>query len=51
MRPDVIKVFIGYDHASRALRGWIGSYNYKRPHQALKMLTLNQAFKMFTLVA
>jgi putative transposase len=38
-------------YASRVIGDWIGFYNQKRPHQALKMLTPNQAFKMFKLAA
>jgi putative transposase len=29
-------------HASRVLRDWIGFYNQKLPHQALRMLTPKQ---------
>ena len=32
-------------HAARVLGDWIGFYNQKRPHQALKMKTPNQALK------
>jgi putative transposase len=38
-------------HATRVLGDWIGFYNQKRPHQALKMKTPNQAFEMFKLAA
>ena len=38
-------------HASRVLGDWIGFYNQKRPHQALKMKTPNQVFEMFKLAA
>ena len=36
-------------HASRVLGDWIGFCSQKRPHQALKMKTPNQAFEMFRL--
>ena len=38
-------------HAARVLGDWIGFYNHRRPHQALRMLTPNQAFEMFKLAA
>ena len=38
-------------HAARVLGDWIGFYNHRRPHQALKMKTPNQAFEMFKLAA
>ena len=38
-------------HASRVISDWIGFYNQKRPHQALKMKTPNQVFEMFKLAA
>lgn len=38
-------------HAPRVLGDWIGFYNQKRPHQALKMKTPNQTFGMFKLAA
>ena len=38
-------------HASRVIGDWIGFYNQKRPQQALRMLTPNQAFEMFKLAA
>jgi putative transposase len=38
-------------YASRMIADWIGFYNQQRPHQALKMKTPNQAFKMFKLAA
>ena len=38
-------------HASRVLGDWIGFYNQKRPHQALRMKTPNQIFEMFRLAA
>ena len=38
-------------HASRVLGDWIGFYNQKRPHQALRMKTPNQAFEIFKLAA
>lgn len=38
-------------HAARVLGDWIGFYNQKRPHQALKMKTPNQTFGMFKLAA
>ena len=33
-------------HASRVISGWIGFYNHRRPHQALKMKTPAQAFAL-----
>jgi transposase InsO family protein len=33
----------------RVISDWIGFYNQKRPHQALKMKTPNQVFEMFKL--
>jgi hypothetical protein len=33
------------------LGDWVGFYNLKRPHQALKMKTPNQAFEMFKIAA
>lgn len=38
-------------HAARVLGDWIGLYNHRRPHQALKMKTPNQTFEMFKLAA
>ena len=38
-------------HASRVIGDWIGFYNHRRPHQALKMKTPIQAFEMFKLAA
>ncbi len=38
-------------HASRVISDWIGLYNQKRPHQALKMKTPNQVFEMFKAAA
>ena len=38
-------------HASRVLGDWIGFYNQKRPHQALRMKTPSQVFEMFRLAA
>jgi putative transposase len=38
-------------HAFRVLGDWIGFYNQKCPHQALRMKTPNQAFEMFKLAA
>ena len=38
-------------YASRVLGDWIGFYNQKRPHQALRMKTPNQVFEMFKLAA
>ena len=38
-------------HAIRVISDWIGFYNQKRPHQALKMKTPNQVFEMFKLAA
>jgi putative transposase len=38
-------------YASRVISDWIGFYNQKRPHQALKMKTPSQVFEMFKLSA
>lgn len=38
-------------HASRVIGDWIGFYNQRRPHQALKRQTPNQAFENFELAA
>ena len=38
--------FESLTHASRAISDWITSYNTKRPHQALKMKTPNQAYQL-----
>jgi len=38
-------------HASRVLGDWIGFYNQKRPHQALRMKTPNQVLETFKLAA
>ncbi|KPL49048.1 integrase, partial [Xanthomonas axonopodis] len=31
-------------HALRVISDWIGFYNRQRPHQALKMMTPDQAY-------
>ena len=38
-------------HASRVISDWIGFYNQKRPHQALKMRTPSQVFEILKLAA
>jgi len=38
--------FESLTHASRAISDWITFYNTKRPHQALKMKTPNQAYQL-----
>ena len=38
-------------HASRVIGDWIGFYNQKRPHQALKMRTPAATFREFQLAA
>lgn len=38
-------------HASRVIGDWIGFYNNRRPHQALKMKTPAQTYQMFKLAA
>jgi putative transposase len=43
------KRFETLQHASWVISDCIGFYNQQRPHQALKILTPNQAFEMFKL--
>ena len=38
--------FESLQHASRVLGDWIGFYNHKRPHQALKMKTPAEAYAL-----
>ncbi|WP_290690264.1 MULTISPECIES: IS3 family transposase [unclassified Haematobacter] len=38
--------FDSIQHAARAIGDWIGLYNHRRPHQALKMKTPAQAFRL-----
>ncbi len=45
------QLFETLQHAARVLGDWIGFCNQKRPHQALKMKTPNQAFELFNLTA
>ena len=33
-------------HASRVIGDWIGFYNHRRPHQALKMRTPAEAYAL-----
>jgi len=38
-------------HANRVIGDWVGFYNFKRPHQSLKMRTPNEAYVNFKLAA
>jgi putative transposase len=38
-------------HASRVISDWIHFYNYRRPHQALRMRTPAQTYESFKLAA
>ena len=40
--------FESLQHASRVIGEWIGFYNHRRPHQALKMKTPAEAFALAT---
>jgi len=38
-------------HATRVIGDWIGFYNHRRPHQALRMRTPQQTYQQFQLAA
>lgn len=40
--------FDSIQHTTRAIGGWISFYNHRRPHQALAMRILAEAFRLAT---